>query len=415
MSQERKTSKLLLDVNYASAFATPASAADLARGKSDVAMWHNDGLIAETLYASASVSRLTWRDGLLAEVLKFISKFRQREIKAQISAIERRASVARRSLRRSLLSCYIIGKPATQWFDERTPNSEWPTRFDGRPLTPLEISNSATAKQAVMLTPYQLQAAGLIEFIRASGDALRVDERDGDYLADVFSSMILAFADIPVAKANLETGDLDIIEPLDSPASWLEYDFNNLVSGASITPEAKRSLADWKRSLWVDGMYLPGSYQHLAITVLASWMRMCRLGVRLSSRERLANWRVFFDGIHYGSDPALLGEAWRMSDKDIRSSISRYTLNERWRKSSSAYWADASSGVPNVFVGLVADTLHTTIQSLSTPTADTETSEISSMRDNRFPKEQIQLEQHYRELASSVPGSIRGLRLVDSY
>ena len=410
MNQKTKASNLLSDVSFAAAFANPTSAVALCKSKSDVALWQKDGELVEPIHASAAISRLTWMDGPIALILKGAAWLQMREIEKQLPLVERRASRIRKTLKRSLKSpagCYTKGD--TQWFDSLTPRTAWPFREDGRPATPIDLSNSTSLRESVMLTPYQLQAAGLIEYIRASGNSLKVHGQSGDYLADIFSSIIIAFSGIQVPKRS------DTVDRILSPVSWLETDFHNLVSGASISDEAQESLIDMQENLWTDGKYLSGGYQHLAVTILAAWLRMARLGVRLSSRERLEDWQAFFDGINYGSSPDLLGEAWRMSEKEAHDTLMRYDRNERWLPEERAYWVDGPGGVPNVFVGMIADCLHAAITALSSPSASTETSEMGSLGDENFPKIKIQLDSHYEELASSVAGSIRGLRLVNSF
>lgn len=410
MNQKTKASNLLSDVSFAAAFANPTSAAVLCKSKSDVALWQKDGELVEPIHASAAISRLTWMDGPIALILKGAAWLQMREIEKHLPLVEQRASRIRRDLRRSLIAPAGFDEESdTQWFDRLTPRTAWPLREDGRPATPIDLSNAPSLRESVMLTPYQLQAAGLIEYIRASGNSLKVHGQSGDHLADIFSSIIIAFSGVQVPKKS------DTVERILSPVSWLETDFHNLVSGASISDEAQESLIDMQENLWTDGKYLSGGYQHLAVTILAAWLRMARLGVRLSSRERLEEWPVFFDGIHYGSHPKLLGEAWRMSEKEECETLMRYDRNERWLPEERAYWADGPGGVPNVFVGMIADCLHTAITALSSPSATTETSEMGSLGDENFPKIKIQLDSHYEELASSVAGSIRGLRLVNSF
>ena len=410
MNQKTKASNLLSDVSFAAAFANPTSAAALCKSKSDVALWQKDGELVEPIHASAAISRLTWMDGPIALILKGAAWLQMREIERQLPLVEERASRIRQNLKLSLSSpvgCYE--KSETQWLDVLTPRTAWPFREDGRPATPIDLSNSESLRESVMLTPYQLQAAGLIEFVRASGNFLKVHGQSGDYLADIFSSIIIAFSGVQVPKRS------GVVERVQSPVSWLETDFHNLVSGASISDEAQESLIDMQENLWIDGKCLSGGYQHLAVTILSAWLRMARLGVRLSSRERLEDWQVFFDGINYGSCPKLLGEKWRMSEKEAHETLMRYDRNERWLPENRAYWADGPGGVPNVFVGMIADCLHAAITALSSPSATTETSEMGSLGDKNFPKIKIQLDSHYEELARSVAGSIRGLRLVNSF
>ena len=410
MNQKTKASNLLSDVSFAAAFANPTSAAVLCKSKSDVALWQKDGELVEPIHASAAISRLTWMNGPIALILKGAAWLQMREIEKQLPLVEQRASRIRRDLRRSLVTPAGSDEEGeTQWFDRLTPRTAWPLREDGRPATPIDLSNAPSLRESVMLTPYQLQAAGLIEYVRASGNSLKVRGQSGDYLADIFSSIIIAFSGVQVPKKS------DTVERILSPVSWLETDFHNLVSGASISDEAQESLIDMQENLWTDGKYLSGGYQHLAVTILSAWLRMARFGVRLSSRERLEEWPVFFDGIHYGSHLRLLGEAWRMSEKDTYETLMRYDRNERWLPEERAYWSDGPGGVPNVFVGMIADCLHTAITALSAPSATTETSEMESLGDKNFPKIKIQLDSHYAELASSVAGSIRGLRLVNSF
>ena len=410
MNQKTKASNLLSDVSFAAAFANPTSAAVLCKSKSDVALWQKDGELVEPIHASAAISRLTWMDGPIALILKGAAWLQMREIEKQLPLVEQRASRIRRDLRRSLVAPAGSDEEGeTQWFDRLTPRTAWPLREDGRPATPIDLSNAPSLRESVMLTPYQLQAAGLIEYVRASGNSLKVRGQSGDYLADIFSSIIIAFSGVQVPKKS------DTVERILSPVSWLETDFHNLVSGASISDEAQESLIDMQENLWTDGKYLSGGYQHLAVTILSAWLRMARFGVRLSSRERLEEWPVFFDGIHYGSHLNLLGEAWRMSEKESYETLMRYDRNERWLPEERAYWSDGPGGVPNVFVGMIADCLHTAITALSAPSATTETSEMESLGDKNFSKIKIQLDSHYAELASSVAGSIRGLRLVNSF
>ena len=410
MNQKTKASNLLSDVSFAAAFANPTSAVALCKSKSDIELWQKDGELVEPIRASAAISRLTWVDGPVALVLKGAAWLQMREIERQLPLAERGASRTRQNLKRFLKNPVGRGaKNETQWLDALTPRTVWPLRKDGRPETPIDLSNSESLRESVMLTPYQLQAAGLIEYVRASGNSLRVHGRSGDYLADVFSSIIIAFSGLQVPKKS------GTVEPLLSPARWLEHDFHNLVSGASISDEAEESLRDMKESLWTDGKHLPGNYQHLAVTILSSWLRMARLGVRLSSRERLEEWQTFFDGVNYGSHPKLLGEAWRMSEKETLETLMRYDRNDSWLPQEHAYWADTPGGVPNVFVGMTADCLHAAIVALSVPSATTKTCDIESLGDENFPKIKIQLDSHYEELASSVAGSIRGLRLVNSF
>lgn len=390
---------LLSEVSFAMSLLDPATAVSLTRGRADAKLWQVDEDFARSMFASSAAGRVTMRTSILAPLFRRIAKYKRRELEVAIGPESRDASE-----RRSLLQLRAQ-RAGLAWLDWTVNSTVWPVDDEGEPRTPIDIALSVITPHAVLLTPDQYRASGVIEAVRAAGKL--VGDCDGDGLAHRFMKMILDFggASRVDCDGHVEAAEAD----------------PSLVEGGFLT----RALAS---SFDAPAELLSGPEQHLAMTILAAWLRMSHLGVRLSSLERLRDWRRFFDGWTYNAPESLVGEAWRMSESELERSLKRMTLVGPMKDANP--WHVAASGTPLVFVGIAAELirfatircgiLDTVSDGFFVPEPGEITGEdFSEALDGQSaPKADrllLQLRHRHSALVSTTLGCCRDIALVQNY
>lgn len=396
----KKAERLVSEVAFAASLINPQNARRISNSPADCDLFDFDKELAEALSAHAAMKRVKWRDGPLAPLLRFFTRQRRNRLLKELPLKETEASAAKEGLSVSQLYDPDWG------FDDK-PLKPWPTRKNGRPMSVSEVAGGSGECQLV-LSPYQIRAMGLIEMVRAAGKHQRPLGMSGDDLADLYCALILGFAGVSIPIR----GEPHEISP---PDSWLRVDFQNLCRGLEMTEESKASYMRIKTYLYKGKGYLSGEYQMLAVSILASWLRMSRFGVRLSSRDRLRSWRLFFDGTEYHHDSNLIGEAWLMSRREARDVLARFEISTPWLETPKGTppWLSPEGGVPMIFVGLAADALLAASQALGSPHPEATKEEIAELRHSDFSRIEIQLSHYYRDLTCKVEGSVKGMALID--
>lgn len=300
--------ELLGEVSFATALFEPATAVSLSRVPTDAELWKFDEEVSRALFAQHAAARVSISRSILAPILRKVARTRVRELMLSVVPESRDATRNRAEI-------------AASW---NLQPLDWSSE-DTWELSPLEIALSSTQEPGVvLLTPDQYRACGIIEVVRAAGRVL--GSCDGDSLADDFMRLIIAASD----------EDESVV---------------SAVAGGFVDHAREETRAVGKK--------LDGPSQLLAVTILASWIRMSRLGVRLSSLDRLALWGEFFDGQVYGARTDLIGEAWDLSDEEQRATADRMDL--KGDKGYKIPWMEAPGGVPLVFVGIAAELLRLAI------------------------------------------------------
>lgn len=291
---------LLGEVSFATALIEPSTAVSLCRNKADADLWRFDDSVGRSMFAQSAAARITIRRSLLAPLFRCVAKSRVRELQVTVSPESRDATISRQALAAKFPG--LLDWDTDQTWEE----------------SPLEIALSPRLDHSVMLTPDQFRACGIIELVRASGKVL--GSCDGDALATDFMNLIL----------DTSEGRSGVIDELDG--GFLKH---------AIDPDREEPPA------------LDGPLQLLAVTVLAAWLRMSRLGVRMSSLDRLVVWGDFFDGKHYGVVPDLVGEVWKTTREEREDSIARMDISGPLK--STTPWFETLGGSPLVFAGLPAE------------------------------------------------------------
>lgn len=404
-SRQEKVEKLIAEVAFSEILVSEDSVKTISPSFSDVKLMEYEQKLVEALASDQAVARLRWTQAPFAPLLRLGTKKLADDLLRPYKQEVHQASVHRKGAQaRYRLDCDRGGV-----LSQKVESLTWPFNSSGKPVSALEAVGTTSFYPRFIppMTPDQFRAIGLIELVRASGKFRRPGGKTGDELADIFCALVIGFSGSPLTKAGYR---------LALPDSWLQIDFSNMCRGLEVTDEAKESLEVMKDLLYENGS-LKGGYVYLAVTILAAWLRMSRLGVRLSSRERLSQWSKFFDGVNYGDNTRLIGEAWRMSTKDAEETAKRFNLSPPWREMDlgSPPWLTPKGGVPLIFYGLAMDSLLSAVQGFSSPLPDSDSNEIQEVRENSFDILEVQLLQHYRAMAGTVEGSARGLRLVDTF
>lgn len=297
----RKVARDLLgEVSFAAALIEPSTAVTLCRNKSDADLWRFDESVGRAMFAQSAAARITVKRSLLAPLFRFVARRRVRELQVSVGPESRDATASRR----------VLAKQFPGLLDWDTDET-WEE-------SPLEIALSPRRDKSVMLTPDQYRACGVIELVRASGKVL--GSCDGDALAIDFMNLIM----------DTSEGQLSAIHELDG--GFLEH----------ATRQDRCSPAP-----------LSGPLQLLAVTILASWLRMSRLGVRMSSLDRFEIWGDFFDGQHYGAIEELVGEVWKTKPEEREEALSRMDITGPLKDTTP--WFETLGGSPLVFVGLATE------------------------------------------------------------
>lgn len=362
----RELQEVLRDASFAASIGSRESIMSITRLPSDVDIWEHDLAVGDSLYTYSSISRIGVGKSLFAPLAKMLSKRELRAVTSTIKPLNRKASINRRSFIRSMAHPSSLAERENAeriWVDRHTDAVTWP-KSRGVDLTPLEIALSQTSPFTVTLSAYQWEAVAVIETVRAAGRVL--GSRDADTLANQFMLLILAYGGV---KATHVGAHRDFPVKLDRLV-----DNDSLLRGAFINAALEGTVFDLEpydrldelesasgRGLWP----LTGPDQMLAITILAAWIRMSRLGVRLSSREALENWETFFDGTSYGYDSDLVGQCWLLDFEENRKVSRRYTFFRNWDGEVAPPWLTARGGSPMIFVGIAAKLLSEAVETLS--------------------------------------------------
>lgn len=359
--------RLLAQVAFAVALTDPETARKESHVESDVELHIDDEVAGETIYTNALVDGVTMKDSLVAPLVRLLAGRRSKSVKANY---QRRSQKAARD---RLEHAEALEGTEKVYLTLRSTRTFPATR--GRFLSPLEIHWSS-GPRSLALSPYQLQACGVIEIVRASG-AL-VGPGDGDWLADQFMRMVI---------------------DLSGEGSW--EDGAKAIYGGFLSMIEKTNEIDKE---WTG---LDGRGQLLAVTVLASWIRMSRLGVLLASKDRMGGWRSFFDGTLYGVKTSWLGEIWDVKAKKETP----YELAEPWRAKTEPPWIAKSSGSPVPVIGIAGEILKMAIVKIQAFGMAPDDFVIEAETEQSPDYEEssrilVQLKRAYREIAESPIGSV---------
>lgn len=416
--------EVLREASFAVSIGSRESIRNLTRLESDVEIWERDAEVGDSLYTYSSLSRVGLGKSLLAPLAKFLSRRELRELNASIKPATRHATHKRETFAASLGN--TPGRGERMWLDHRTDSSDWP-RENGVHLTPLEIALSTSAEYAVNLSAYEWEAVAIIEIVRAAGRVL--GDRDPDALANQFQIMILGYGGIQAQTVG-ETGyPLNLVN--------LTKD-DHLVRGAFVRAAIEGTMLDLDPFSNLDRLEhsssrgwwpLSGPDQMLAVTILSAWIRMSRLGVRLSSREILEAWPLFFDGLRYGYVSELIGQGWLLDPEENRTASRRYTFFNSWDTTVDPPWILERGGTPVIFVGIAAKLLSEAIRKVSVLDAipddfvlpaDDSPEEVAQFKkvncSQRGPdRSLLELRRIRDRLADSPMGCAYEVRLLDKY
>lgn len=367
---------LLNQVAYAATLTNTATARGLATLQSDVDLHIDDMAAGEAMHAHAAVQSLPAKLSILSPIIKAVSKRRNGAVR---NSYERRGQEASRRRLQYVQRLHAEGHYYMTW---RTTEVSWPRRSKAD-LVPLDLHIGA-GDPVLALNPYQIQACGVIEVVRAAGAVL--GSCNGDWLADQYMRMILALAGIGGRGGDREWG-------------------REMVAGgfAEMAATPQDNLEEW------DG--LPGRSQLLAITVLAAWLRMGRLGVDMFRIEHLEEWQTFFDGTLYGSED-YAGEIWKISP----AGVAPYERSEFWLGSTRHPWEVEAGGSPVVPIGIAGETLRLAIaevEEIGLVPDDFDPEDDCDRDFDRSSKILLQLRRHYREIAGVPVGAAVSAILTD--
>lgn len=292
--------ELLSNASFASSLFDPATAASLTRLRPDVELWRYDEKVGRAIYSHSAAARLTVKRSILAPLVRRAARIRMRALEVEVASRSREASEQR-----------IATIEETPNFLDWASGGTWDQ-------TPIEAAFSRELAGAVLLTPDQFRGCGVVELVRASGQVL--GRCDGDNLVNAFLRLIIDLG----TDSKLET--LSVGDDF--------YDFANDPKAELLPP-------------------LSGPQRMLALTILSAWIRMSRLGVRLSGLDRLRRWGDFFDGRQYGAPAELVGESWKLSDIESQLTVTRMDLSGPLK--DGIPWIEQSGGVPLIVVGIAAE------------------------------------------------------------
>lgn len=325
----KQAAHLLAEVSFAAALYAPTTAVSLSRSLADRVLWRDDERTMQTLYAQSEVNRAGAKDSILAPIARYAAKTSAQRTMRRTKTSSEVATLARKSVFFQMSQ----EDSSHRWVDYNTSTDEWPKNADGTDKAPIQLALEPSHGWAEILSPYQFQACGIIEMVRSAGSIIGLC--DGDNLAQEFMKTILAFGGETEAQTV-------------SGSEALRDDFS-LLAGGFIMKAAN----GWDRP----SEPLTGPQQHLAVTILAAWLRMSMLGVRLTAVNRLRDWENWFDGVHYGHREEWIGEVWRMDEATAAEALNRIELQGKWAnpsKNGQLPWQEKEGGSPNVFVGIAS-------------------------------------------------------------
>ena len=366
VQMRRELEGVLRGSSFAASIGSKESILSVTRLSSDVDIWEHDFAVGDSLYTYSSISRIGIGKSLFAPLAKMLSKRELRAVASTIKPLNRKASSSRRSFIRSMAHPSSLAESENHeriWLDRSSDAVLWPNSR-GVDLTPLEIALSQTSPFTVTLSAYQWEAVAVIETVRAAGRVL--GSRDADTLANQFMLLILAYGGVKATHLGVHKDFPVKLDRLVNNDTLLRGAFINSALEGTVFDLDPYNRLDEIESASGRGMWpLTGPDQMLAITILAAWIRMSRLGVRLSSTETLESWETFFDGTSYGYDPNLVGQCWLLDLEESRKVSWRYTFFRNWDGEAAPPWLTARGGSPMIFVGIAAKLLSEAIETLS--------------------------------------------------
>lgn len=327
--RNEQAARLLAEASFAAALYAPTTAVSLSRLLTDRVLWRDDERTMHQLHAQSEVNRAGAKDSILAPIMRRAIAYSASQTIRKVKARSEAATISRRDI---FFSASADGV-AHRWVDYNTPVGQWPKDADGVDKSPIQLALEPSQGWVELLCPYQYQACGVIEMVRAAGTVIGLC--DGNNLAQEFMKMILAFG----GETTAETVDGE--EPLSANIS--------LLAGGFVMKAAN----GWTKV----SSPLTGPQQHLAMTILAAWLRMSMLGVRLTAINRLKDWETWFDGVHYGQREEWIGQVWSMNETESAEALNRTELQGKWAnpsKNGQLPWQEKEGGSPNVFVGIAA-------------------------------------------------------------
>ena len=327
--RNEQAARLLAEASFAAALYAPTTAVSLSRSLSDRVLWRGDERTMHQLHAQSEINRAGAKDSILAPIMHRVVISSANQAIRKVKAHSEAATISRRDI----FFNASADDAAHQWIDYNTPVDQWPKDADGVDKSPIQLALEPSQGWVELLCPYQYQACGVIEMVRAAGTVIGIC--NGDNLAQEFMKMILAFG----GETTAETVDGE--ESLRANIS--------LLAGGFVMKAAN----GWDKV----SSPLTGPQQHLAMTILAAWLRMSMLGVRLTAINRLKDWETWFDGVHYGQREEWIGQVWSMNETESAEALNRTELQGKWAnpsKNGQLPWQEKEGGSPNVFVGIAA-------------------------------------------------------------
>lgn len=405
--RNEQAARLLAEASFAAALYAPTTAVSLSRSLTDRVLWRDDERTMHQLHAQTEVNRASAKDSILAPIMRRAIAHSASQTIRKVKARSESATISRRDI---FFNASADGVDH-RWVDYNTPADEWPKDADGVDKSPIQLAIEPSQGWVELLCPYQYQACGVIELVRAAGTVIGLC--DGNNLAQEFMKMILAFG----GETTAETVDGE--EPLSANISLLAGGF--VMKAANGWNEVSSPLT--------------GPQQHLAVTILAAWLRMSMLGVRLTAINRLKDWENWFDGVHYGEREEWIGQVWSMNETESAEALSRTELQGKWAnpsKNGQLPWQEKEGGSPNVFVGIAAALMNVAssktglYRDVSDGFFQIPQEDEWKMPEDRFelPEEvknegivndkiAIQLEKLHGEFVNATSGSVRSIRLLE--
>ena len=405
--RNEQAARLLAEASFAAALYAPTTAVSLSRSLTDRALWRDDERTMQTMHAQSEVNRAGTKDSILVPIMRHVVKASSQRTMKGVKARSEAATVARREI------YFRMSRDDAphRWIDYNTPADQWPKNADGTDKTPIQLALEPSQGWAEILSPYQYQASGVIEMVRAAGSIIGLC--DGDNLAQEFMKMILAFG----GEAEAETVD---------GTEALRADISLLAGGFTL-----KAANGWDKP----SSPLTGPQQHLAMTILAAWLRMSMLGARLTAMNRLGDWENWFDGVHYSQRDEWIGEVWSMDDATAAEALNRIELQGKWTNPSrngQLPWQEKEGGSPNVFVGIASSLIEIAskktgvYRDVSDGFFQIHQEDEWKIPEDRFElatdvekdnivndKIAIQLEKLRGEFVNATSGSIRSIRLLE--
>lgn len=360
---------LLSDVTYAMALMNNSTAQSLATLPTDVSLMDDDLKAGEIMHTNAVVSRIGLGSSLIAPFVKKIASHKEKGIRR---GYERRSQLAARKRLQ-----HIVSLQGTKNYYQ-TYRITYPP-LEGKPID-LHLNGQKPDEEGchLALTPYQIQAAGVVELVRACGRLL--GPCDGDALADRFMRLVLILGG--------------------------EGDQENLVWAESMVAGGFYDLAEQTE---LTAVPLSPLKRFKAETILAAWIRMARLGLDLFSIERLKQWHEYFDGTLYGACDTTLGEIWRETEED------KFTMqrSDMWTTNESPPWMIDHRGSPVLVIGIAGELLKMAIKKVQVSALAPDGFSLDNLDLKEEPvqfdeseKTMLKLKDHHRSISGSTVGSI---------